>query len=103
METGSHYEPESLLPVIAKSILDEIGVLEQQGFSAILAEWRKRDFLKGKFMRWLSHSGEVIQGRSEGPDEHGRLMVRDGEGMLHEVLSGDVTLAEDSKKWNSHI
>jgi len=105
METGSHYEPGSLLPVIAKSILDEIGVLEQQGFRAILAEWRTRDFLKEKFMRWLSHSGEVIQGRSEGPDEHGRLMVRDGEGMLHEVISGDVTLAEGNKnkKWNSHI
>jgi BirA family biotin operon repressor/biotin-[acetyl-CoA-carboxylase] ligase len=103
METGSQYEPESLLPIIAKSILDEIVVLEQQRFRYILAEWRKRDFLKGKLLRWLSHSGEVIQGRSEGPDEHGRLMVRDGEGVLHEVLSGDVTLAEENKKWNSHI
>lgn len=103
METGSHYEPDLLLSDIAKTILKEIVVLEQHGFSAILAEWRKRDFLKGKLLRWLSHSGEVIQGRSEGPDEHGRLMVRDGEGVLHEVISGDVTLAKENTKRNSQV
>lgn len=103
METGSHYEPELLLSVIAVTILEEIVVLEQQGFKPILAEWRKRDFLKGKLLRWLSHSGEVVLGRSEGPDKHGRLMVRDGGGVLHEVISGDVTLAEGNKKWNSQM
>ena len=102
METGQPCDPELLLERIVRTILNEISILEEEGFAAVLTEWKQRDFLKGKMLSWLSHSGEVIEGISEGPDEHGRLMVRDGNDVLHEVISGDVTLEKVDKKRNSH-
>ena len=95
METDAHCDPEQLLATLIPSILAEIAVHEQDGFAPILDQWQQRDFLKGKVLSWLSHSGEVILGRSEGPDEHGRLMVRDQNNLLHEVLSGDISLAHE--------
>jgi biotin-(acetyl-CoA carboxylase) ligase len=50
--------------------------------------------LLGKWLQWLSTSGEIIYGRSEGPDDAGRLLVKDIEGKTHQILSGDISLAD---------
>ena len=50
--------------------------------------------LAGKWLQWLSTSGEIIYGKSEGPDDTGRLLVKDRDGKIHQILSGDISLAE---------
>lgn len=95
--TKRRYELDSLLHQICESILGQICRLEQDGFAGILQEWGERDFLRGKKLEWISQAGEIVTGIAEGPEESGRLMVRDDQGELHEVLSGDVTLARDSR------
>lgn len=99
IETGKSFDLDSLLDNITVQVLSEIQQLENKGFSSILEEWKRRDFLKGKWLRWLTHGDEVIFAKAEGPDEEGRLLVRDQAGKLHQVLSGDVSLAGKWRKW----
>lgn len=94
MATGIRLDLESMFIAVVEAVLAEIHIHEDQGFSSILREWQHRDFLHGKRLNWLNNSGEIIEGISEGPDEHGRLMVRDLHNVLHEVISGDITLAK---------
>ena len=93
VETGKSFDLDSLLNYIADQVLLEIRKLENNGFGSILEEWKRRDFLKGKWLKWLTLGDEVIFAKAEGPDEEGRLLVRDQAGKLHQVLSGDVSIA----------
>lgn len=98
IETEKSFELDSLLKIIADQVLIDIKRLEKHGFSSILEEWKSRDFLKGKWLKWLTHRDEVVFAEAEGPDEEGRLLVRDEAGRLHTVLSGDVSLAGNWRK-----
>jgi len=98
LETGIHYPPMKILEALHYEIMVQCDRLENKGVSNILQEWRKRDFLIGKKLNWLTNAGTVITGISEGPDEDGHLMVRDAEGRLFEVISGDISLAEQIKQ-----
>ncbi len=95
IETGVRFDMGELLLAICDEVIEHIDTLERDGFKEILKEWQTRDILQDRWLKWLTNSGEVIAGKSEGPDENGQLLVRDGKGVLHEVLSGDITLAED--------
>jgi BirA family biotin operon repressor/biotin-[acetyl-CoA-carboxylase] ligase len=55
--------------------------------------WRQRLITLGKQVQ-VSHSGtgDMIRGLAEDCDEYGRLLVRDGSGLLHTIAAGDVTL-----------
>lgn len=78
--------------LIRHSLLDTLRIHEELGFAAIIKEWRKRDLLYGKEMEWLTTDKKVVTGIGLGPDETGQLVVKDKEGVLHVILSGDVTL-----------
>ncbi len=93
LETGTRFSMDDLLNLICTEVLAHIGILEQEGFAPLLQRWKQYDFLTGKSLQWLTHSGEVVRGYSEGPDDSGRLLVRDKNGVLHHVLSGDISLA----------
>ncbi len=82
-----------LLSVIVAEIEKIIYRLENEDFSAILAEWRKRDATKNRKMTWVATSGRTVKGVSLGPDSEGRLHIRDHGGNVHEILSGDIRLA----------
>jgi len=55
-------------------ILEKLNILQQKGLPEILTEWRRKDMLAGKWLQWLTNSGEVVYGLSEGPDQSGRLV-----------------------------
>jgi BirA family biotin operon repressor/biotin-[acetyl-CoA-carboxylase] ligase len=101
LETGVRSAMDELLGRIHKEVLERISQLDNEGFSDILAQWKRRDFLKSRWLEWVSHSHEIVTARSEGPDENGQLLVRDKKGVLHRVLSGDIRLAEQHKKKGS--
>jgi BirA family biotin operon repressor/biotin-[acetyl-CoA-carboxylase] ligase len=98
MESGRYLDIFHLFDKLHGSLLEHIGIHEQQGFAEILKEWRKRDLLLGKEMQWLTNDKKVIVGRGMGPDENGQLLARDRDGKVHEILSGDVQLFDSDKQ-----
>ncbi len=83
-----------LLASLLREIDLVVSELEKGKFPEILAEWRQLDATRGKILTWVAISGEVVEGISLGPDDEGRLHIRDNKGREHEILSGDVQLAE---------
>lgn len=90
LETGLEFDLESLIEPLRDAVLKKISHLEQNKFTEILQEWEKKDFLKGRRLTWVTAGGEIIQGRSRGVDSSGQLLVKDDNGKIHEVISGDV-------------
>jgi biotin-(acetyl-CoA carboxylase) ligase len=82
-----------LLAVMLTEIEQIVLRLEQGEFPRILKEWRELDATRGQLLTWVAVSGKVVEGISLGPDVEGRLHIRDSNGEVHEILSGDVQLA----------
>lgn len=93
LATGNEYHPEVLLRHLTAAVLEHVAWLENEGFKPLLQQWKKRDFLKGKWLKWLTHAREIIYAQAQGPDDHGNLLVQDEVGVVHRVLSGDISLA----------
>jgi len=93
LESGKEYEILVLFEAIRTRLLQLVSQLALEGFTDILNQWRERDMLLGKWLQWLTPTGEVVFGESLGVDSSGILSVRDRSGIIHEVLSGDLTLA----------
>ena len=94
LETGRSFPLAEIRDKIWQSVLRKIQLLEKEGFSPIREEWMRRDFLEGKKLNWITNSGDIICGISEGTDENGELLVRDDKGEIRKVISGDITLAK---------
>lgn len=88
--TGIKYSIEQLLSDVRMSVLEKVTLFEAAGLAEILPSWKTRDMLAGKNIRCLAVGGRVVEGEALGVDEDGLLYLRDCEGVLHEVLSGDV-------------
>lgn len=101
LETGRQNVLHEVFQAIRTELLQEITVFEKNGFDDILRRWQEKDALKDRYVRWVTHAGMLVCGRSKGPDATGRLIIQDDSGQYHEVLSGDVLLAgcgEESEK-----
>lgn len=92
--SGRTYQRGDLLAAIVPELDTVLKRLEQNGFGGILAEWKERDGIKGLRLTWLTPEGLVVTGFSLGPDEEGVLFIKDDNGVVHKVLSGDISLAE---------
>ncbi|MFH2122251.1 MAG: biotin--[acetyl-CoA-carboxylase] ligase [Pseudomonadota bacterium] len=92
LESGKEFEILTLFEAIRTRLLQLVSQLAREGFADILDQWRERDMLQGRWLQWLTPTGEVVYGESMGVDNSGTLSVRDRSGTIHEVLSGDVTL-----------
>jgi len=93
-ETGAAHERGPLLSAILAELDLVVARLEQGDFPSILAEWRQRDIHAGLQVAWVNNQGRVVTGISLGPDEEGFLHIRDAQGQVHSVLSGDISLAQ---------
>jgi BirA family biotin operon repressor/biotin-[acetyl-CoA-carboxylase] ligase len=81
-----------LLTVILEDIENVISQFERQGFADILREWKTHDATFGKKLTWLTADFQKVKGISLGPDDEGRLHIKDEQEIIHEVLSGDIRL-----------
>ena len=63
-------------------------------FQSILAAWRERDAIGTAKLIWVTSNGKTVSGISQGIDNHGILHIRDNQGCVHEVISGDVNLVK---------
>lgn len=91
--SGKFHNIHTLYQLIHSSLLDHLRIHKKKGFSHIRQEWSKRDILFGKEMQWLTRDRKVITACGMGLDENGQLRVKDSNGRIHEILSGDVQLA----------
>ncbi len=94
LESGLERDIDSVFSAIHSQLLKEVQSFVEQGFAAVIARWKKRDFMLGERMLWVNVSGEAIEGVSLGPDGQGRLHVKDDQGCEHEILSGDIRLVK---------
>jgi len=92
-ETGREYPRGPLLEALIGEVARVVGRMEAGEFAGILDEWRQHDGLAGQRLAWVTPQETVVSGTSLGPDDEGRLHIRDDQGTVHEVLSGDLTLA----------
>lgn len=86
-----------LLEAIIGELDGQVAALEQGRFPSMLAAWRQRDALLGRELDWLTLAGEVVHGTALGPDADGTLQIRDRQGNIHQVMSGDLTLRAFNK------
>ena len=101
IQTEKRFSIQEVFVLLRESLLKYLKIHEEQGFEEILTQWRKRDILYGKEMQWLTTEDKLITGIGHGPEESGRLLVKDREGKLHTILSGDVSL-KGKKTNNEH-
>lgn len=90
--TGQEFLRGPLLEALAEEVEAVVHRLEGGDFAGILAEWRQHDGLLGQRLAWCTPQHTVVTGVSLGPDQEGRLHIRDEQGTIHEILSGDLTL-----------
>ncbi len=90
--SGQIFDRGIILKAILAQIDSVIMQLEKNKFAEILDQWRVRDATKDQWLRWLTPAGDIVNGLSLGPNEDGLLMIRDADGLVHQVLSGDISL-----------
>lgn len=91
--SGKIFPRQALLDAMLNEIDATVAELEAGCFSSILGQWRSRDLLKGKTLTWLSPTGKEVLGEALGIGADGRYCIRDTAGVIHEVVSGDISLA----------
>jgi BirA family biotin operon repressor/biotin-[acetyl-CoA-carboxylase] ligase len=95
-----HVQEPVLCAQLLEAVLVEadavIGQFEKKGFADILEEWKQYDATLGKRLTWITTDHRVVEGVSLGPDNEGRLHIKGSDGVLHEVISGDIRLAAHS-------
>lgn len=97
IETGRRLDLDELLNGVCDEIEVHISILERDGFLGILKQWKARDILQDRWLEWVTNAGKVVVGKSEGSDDNGQLLVRDSKGVIHEVISGDISIIEGKK------
>ena len=93
IEAGRPFHRSALFNGVVDQVDTAVARLCQGEFTALLAQIRCRDATLGRELTWLTSSGQQVHGISLGIDEAGLLHIRDAGGTIHQVLSGDLTLA----------
>lgn len=96
--TGRPWLRGGLLAAIADELDGLVARLEAGEFAAILAQWRRRDALYGRQLQWRTPAGQTVRGVALGPADNGLLQLRDRQGTVHQVLSGDLTVDPAASK-----
>ena len=89
-ELGSNVLRRDLLVVYLQELTRLAGVLEEQGFAGLREQYRRESCTIGSRVRVIGSQSFI--GTAEDIDETGALLVRDEEGTLRRVLSGDVSV-----------
>lgn len=94
IQTGRQYSRGSFLKAIINEIEKNLTELQKNNFHKIIRQFRKRDAVSGKLLSWVTIKGDITTGVSLGIDDHGLLHIKDEQGTIHEIMSGDITLAK---------
>jgi BirA family biotin operon repressor/biotin-[acetyl-CoA-carboxylase] ligase len=79
----------------ARCLLEELdnvyGAFLREGYGPVRTEWLRRSRLAGEPVT-VTDNGRVTSGRVRGIDEYGALLLEGDDGLVVQVLSGDVRL-----------
>jgi BirA family biotin operon repressor/biotin-[acetyl-CoA-carboxylase] ligase len=89
-EAGKNIERTMLLQQVLRELDRWYGVL-LQGEAGVLTEWGRLNVTIGRRVS-VSGPGGAFEGRAEGIDPEGRLMIRQDDGAMRTVAAGDVTI-----------
>ncbi|MBL0728653.1 biotin--[acetyl-CoA-carboxylase] ligase [Piscinibacter sp. HJYY11] len=90
----------SALAVVAEPLVQALKTFEKEGFAPFAERYAARDLLRGQVV--TTTQAGVPTGVAAGISPKGALLVREGDGRVHEVSSGEVSVrlgssAEDSR------
>ncbi len=91
---GRKVERGPLLYALVESIISEVRELADTGTAPLIEKWRKRDWIKGRKLTWMTADGREIIGIASGISHDGFLMLRDRDGTTMPVISGDIKLLD---------
>ncbi len=92
IETGQWFDRAAVTAEFLYQLELAYGVWCEQGFSPFLPEWTARDALQGRRVRVEQVGQPLLEGLAEGVDDDGLLQVRQADGTLRAVCSGDAHL-----------
>jgi BirA family biotin operon repressor/biotin-[acetyl-CoA-carboxylase] ligase len=83
----------SALRRIALPLVRAILQFEREGFAGFAGAYARRDLLRGQPVRVLGPRGDcLVEGVAETITGNGMLRVRDGDGVMHDISSGEVSV-----------
>lgn len=80
--------PASALLRLLPPLLADLRRFEAEGLAPFLDRYAARDLLRGLAVS----AGQALNGRAEGIDSAGQLLLRDANGTLHRIGSGEVSV-----------
>ncbi|PIE72791.1 MAG: biotin--[acetyl-CoA-carboxylase] ligase [Deltaproteobacteria bacterium] len=100
MVSGKVFDLDLLAQKIRTCVLEKVADLERGMKADIIDCLNERDVMRGRSAQWVTAERKLVKGIAEGVDACGLLRIRDGEGKLHKVLSGDIRLAETDSSFD---
>ncbi|MCH9753367.1 MAG: biotin--[acetyl-CoA-carboxylase] ligase [Alphaproteobacteria bacterium] len=89
--TGHEHDRNILVIEVVNNILSYYKEFEVKGFGAFMSKWLEKDLLQGKEII-LSQVSKEIEGKCEGVDDIGNLLIRMKDGSLQKFNYGDTTI-----------
>ncbi len=99
-ETGKNMDRVSFLRSVLENLERSYLLFVENGFSVFRDELRDMSNVIGKVVS-IETNRSVVNGKAVDIDERGALMVRDAEGNVHSIFSGDVVLPLDGGLWEA--
>ena len=87
-----NFDRNILIAAIIKSLLGELSLFSDAGFSPFMKMWENYDCLKGKMIT-IQAPKNTVQGEAMGITEQGLLKLKDQNGEIRTFSAGDVTLS----------
>lgn len=94
--TGQRYDRNKLLAYLIYYLNEYMEKFLRIGFSGFNQNWQEVDYLYGKFITVSQPTG-LIKGEACGVNEFGQLCLRDEQGTMHYLSSGDTSLSAINK------
>lgn len=94
LETGKTHDRVALLRGILTALENDYGIFCEQGFRPFQLRWKEASMTLGRSVR-VRMPHKEISGLAVDLGPEGYLRVRSGNGMVEEVVCGDVTMVEN--------
>lgn len=90
LETGKTHSITAILRSLLETFERTYALFLEGKFPLVLERWRDYAGIMGLFGR-VDQVGRVLAGEIQDVDDEGALLIRDEQGQLHRIVSGDVT------------
>jgi BirA family transcriptional regulator, biotin operon repressor / biotin---[acetyl-CoA-carboxylase] ligase len=94
--TNTYFDRNILLANLIYHLDQHLEKFLNSGFTAFTKNWQKIDYLQGEFIK-VSQPNGIISGHASGVNELGQLCLRDAQGTMHYLSSGDTSLGTCAK------